>query len=250
MMVCSTALINLARKMEERWGIPYFEGSFYGVSDTSDALRQLARLLVLEGADWSLLDRTEILIAEEEARVWRRLEPYRARLSGKRVLLNTGGVKSWSVVAALQETGIEIIGTSTKKSTEEDKERIKALIKDEKHAFDAMAPRDLYAMLAAGKADIMLSGGRTQFIALKAKTPWLDINQERHHPYAGYDGMVELVRQIDLAIHNPIWADVRLPAPWEQPADAKVDPFDGDADHVAHSRKKFAATTADDMGEC
>ena len=54
MMVCSTALINLARKMEERWGIPYFEGSFYGVSDTSDALRQLATLLVREGADRSL----------------------------------------------------------------------------------------------------------------------------------------------------------------------------------------------------
>ena len=49
MMVCSTALINLARKMEERWGIPYFEGSFYGVSDTSDALRQLAPLLVQRG---------------------------------------------------------------------------------------------------------------------------------------------------------------------------------------------------------
>ena len=127
------------------------------------------------------------------------------------MLLNTGGVKSWSVVAALQEIGVEIVGTSTKKSTDEDKERIKALLKDEKHAFDAMAPRDLYAMLAAGKADIMLSGGRTQFIALKAKTPWLDINQERHHPYAGYDGMVELVRQIDLAIHNPVLAAVRAP---------------------------------------
>ena len=137
------------------------------------------------------------------------------------MLLNTGGVKSWSVVAALQEIGIEIVGTSTKKSTDEDKERIKALLKDEKHAFDAMAPRDLYAMLAAGKADIMLSGGRTQFIALKAKTPWLDINQERHHPYAGYDGMVELVRQIDLAIHNPVWADVRAPAPWDLPAEGQ-----------------------------
>ena len=34
MMVCSQALINLARKMKERWGIPYFEGSFYGVSAT------------------------------------------------------------------------------------------------------------------------------------------------------------------------------------------------------------------------
>ena len=54
MMVCSTALINMARKMEERWGIPFFEGSFYGVSDTSDALRQLARLLVSQGADGAL----------------------------------------------------------------------------------------------------------------------------------------------------------------------------------------------------
>ena len=59
----------------------------------------------------------------------------------------------------------------------------------------------------------MLSGGRTQFIALKAKTPWLDINQERRRAYAGYDGMVELVRQIDLAIHNPIWEEVSAPRP-------------------------------------
>ena len=250
MMVCSTALINLARKMEERWGVPFFEGSFYGVSDTSEALRQLAKLLVQEGADRSLLTRTELLIAEEEARVWARLEPYRARLAGKRILLNTGGVKSWSVVAALQEIGIEIVGTSTKKSTDEDKERIKALLKDEKHAFDAMAPRDLYAMLAGGKADIMLSGGRTQFIALKAKTPWLDINQERAHPYAGYDGMVELVRQIDLAIGNPIWADVRAPAPWDAPTSGEGAAAFADVDAVARTRKKFAATTVDEMGEC
>ena len=37
--------------MEEQYGIPYFEGSFYGVSDTSDALRPTARLLVSRGAD-------------------------------------------------------------------------------------------------------------------------------------------------------------------------------------------------------
>ncbi len=250
MMVCSAALINLARKMEERWGIPYFEGSFYGVSDTSDALRQLARLLVAEGADRALADRAEALIADQEARVWRRLEPYRARLAGKRVLLNTGGVKSWSVVAALQEIGVEIVGTATKKSTDEDKARIKALLKDEKHAFDNMAPRDLYALLASGKADIMLSGGRTQFIALKAKTPWLDINQERHHPYAGYDGMVELVRQIDLAIHNPVWAQVRAPAPWDDERRLAAGAADDWAEFVALTRRKFATTAADELGEC
>lgn len=261
MMVCSTALINLARKMEERWDIPFFEGSFYGITDTSDALRQTARLLVDRGAQGDLIEQTETLIAEEEERAWQRLAPYRDRLAGKRVLLNTGGVKSWSVVSALMEIGMEIVGTSVKKSTPEDKERIKELMKDDPHMFEGMAPRELYAMLADGKADIMLSGGRTQFIALKAKTAWLDINQERHHPYAGYDGMVELVRQIDLAISNPVWAAVREPAPWDhdgnveglgldaathrQPAMLPIQP-----DFVAHSRRKFAATTADDLGEC
>jgi len=62
--------------------------------------------------------------------------------------------------------------------------------------------------------------------------------------------MVELVRQIDLAIHNPIWAEVRAPAPWDMPAGAKADAFDVDTDFVAHTRRKFAATTADELGEC
>ncbi|WP_027038980.1 nitrogenase iron-molybdenum cofactor biosynthesis protein NifE [Mesorhizobium ciceri] len=217
MMVCSTALINLARKMEERWGIPFFEGSFYGISDTSQALRNIAELLVRKGADPEILERTETLIAQEETRAWNRLEVFRRRLQGKRVLLNTGGVKSWSIAHALTEIGMEIVGTSVKKSTVEDKERIKQILKDGNHMFEQMAARELYAMLSQGQADIMLSGGRTQFIALKAKTPWLDINQERQHPYAGYDGMVELVRQIDLAIHNPIWRQVREPAPWDCP---------------------------------
>lgn len=250
MMVCSTALINLARKLEERWGIPYFEGSFYGVTDTSEALREIARLLVGQGADAGLIDRTEALIAEEEAIVWRRLQAYRPQLEGKRVLLNTGGVKSWSVVHALMEIGIEIVGTSVKKSTVEDKERIKQILKDENHMFESLAPRDLYKMLAENKADIMLSGGRTQFIALKAKMPWLDINQERHHPYAGYDGMVELVRQIAIAVSNPVFEQVRRPAPWD--AEGMV----GATEEVAvvappaRSRKKFADASLNDSDDC
>ena len=252
MMVCSTALINLARKMEERWGIPYFEGSFYGVTDTSEALRNIAKLLVQQGADAELLDRTEALIAEEEAIAWTRIEAYRPRLQGTKVLLNTGGVKSWSVVHALMEVGIEIVGTSVKKSTVEDKERVKQILKDENHMFEAMAPRDLYKMLDEHHADIMLSGGRTQFIALKAKMPWLDINQERSQPYAGYDGMVELIRQIDIAIHNPVFAQVRMPAPWDESGHVtgrEARAFTAPAP-VVHSFKKFAGASLEDNDDC
>lgn len=216
MMVCSKAMINVARKMEERYDIPFFEGSFYGVSDTSESLRNIAKLLVERGADAGLIERTEALIAEEETRVWQQLAPFKPRFAGKRVLLMTGGVKSWSVVAALQEAGLEIAGTSVKKSTKEDKDRIKEIMGTDAHMFEEMPPREMYKILRDAKADIMLSGGRSQFVALKAKTPWLDINQERHYAYAGYVGIVELVREIDKALFNPVWEQVRRPAPWER----------------------------------
>ncbi|MDZ4292169.1 MAG: nitrogenase iron-molybdenum cofactor biosynthesis protein NifE [Hydrogenophaga sp.] len=216
MMVCSKSMINIATKMEQRYGIPYFEGSFYGISDMSETLRQIASLLVKQGADAELIERTERLIEVEEARAYKRIAEYKKRLQGKRVLLITGGVKSWSVVAALQEGGMEIVGTSVKKSTKEDKEKIKEIMGEgaDAHMIDDMTPREMYAMLKDARADIMLSGGRSQFVALKARMPWLDINQERHHPYGGYEGMVELVHEIDRAIFNPVWQQVRIPAPW------------------------------------
>ncbi|KAB2943997.1 MAG: nitrogenase iron-molybdenum cofactor biosynthesis protein NifE [Hyphomicrobium sp.] len=227
MMVCSKAMINIARKMQERYDIPFFEGSFYGIGDMSDSLREIARLLVERGAPDDIIARTEAVIAREEARAWAAIAAYKERLRGKRVLLITGGVKSWSVVAALREAGMEVVGTSVKKSTKEDKEKIKEIMGQDAHMVDDMTPREMYKMLKEAKADIMLSGGRSQFIALKAKMPWLDINQERHHAYAGYVGMVELVREIDKALCNPIWEQVRKPAPWdgvswEQVADAAI----------------------------
>ena len=106
---------------------------------------------------------------------------------------------------------MELVGTSVKKSTKEDKERIKEIMGQDAHMIDDMTPREMYKMLKDARADIMLSGGRSQFVALKAEMPWLDINQERHHAYAGYDGMVELVQEIDKALYNPVWEQVRSP---------------------------------------
>ncbi|MCA6116836.1 nitrogenase iron-molybdenum cofactor biosynthesis protein NifE [Bradyrhizobium sp. WSM 1738] len=218
MMVCSKAMISVARKMQERYGIPFFEGSFYGIQDSSDSLRQIARLLVERGAPSELIERTEAVIAREEAGAWAAIEPYKPRFAGKRALLITGGVKSWSVVAALQEAGLELVGTSVKKSTKQDKERIKELMGQDAHMIEDMTPREIYKMLKDAKADIMLSGGKSQFVALKAAMPWLDINQERCHAYMGYLGMVKLVEEIDKALFNPMWEQLRRPVPWEEVA--------------------------------
>ncbi|MET4312590.1 nitrogenase iron-molybdenum cofactor biosynthesis protein NifE [Bradyrhizobium sp. RT4b] len=216
MMVCSKAMINVARKMRQRYGIPFFEGSFYGIEDSSDSLRQIARMLIERGAPAELMERTQTLIVREETKAWTAIERFKPRFAGKRVVLITGGVKSWSMVAALQEAGLEIVGTSVKKSTEKDKERIKELMGQHAHMIEDMSPPEIYKMLKDAKADIMLSGGKSQFVALKAATPWLDINQERCHAYMGYVGIVKLMEEIEKALYNPIWDQLRQGAPWDE----------------------------------
>lgn len=211
MMVCSKAMLNVARKLEEQYGTPWFEGSFYGVQDTSQALRDIARLI----GDPSLIKRTEALISREEARVDQLLQPWRDRLRGKRVLLYTGGVKSWSVISALQDLGITVVATGTKKSTEEDKARIRELMGEDVKMIEDGNPRALLDTVKELKADMLIAGGRNMYTALKARLPFLDINQERDFPYEGYQGMVDLAKQIALGLESPVWAATRTKAPWE-----------------------------------
>ena len=210
-MICSKAMINMARKMEERYGIPYIEESFYGVADMNRFLRTVASKL----GDADLQERTEKLIAEETAKLDQKLAPYRARLKGKRVVLYTGGVKSWSIISAAKDLGMEVVATSTKKSTEEDKAKIKDLLGKDGIMMSKGNPQELIRVIGETKADMLIAGGRNQYTALKARIPFLDINQERHHAYAGYDGMVNMARELDEALYSPVWQQIRQPAPWE-----------------------------------
>ena len=210
-MICSKALINMARKMEERYGIPYIEESFYGIEDVNRCLRNVAAKI----GNNDLKERVEQLIAEETEKLNIALAPYRARLKGKRVVLYTGGVKSWSVISAAKDLGMEVVATSTKKSTEEDKARIKDLLGQDGIMMEKGNAKELLDVIAKTKADMLIAGGRNQYTALKARIPFLDINQERHHPYEGYVGMIEMARELEEALYSPVWAQVRKPAPWE-----------------------------------
>ena len=212
MVVCAKALLNVARKMQTTYGIPFFEGSFYGVTDTSAAFREFVRLI----GEPALGERVEAMIAREEPKIHTALEPWRKRLRGKRVLLYTGGVKSWSIVSALQDLGMDVVATGTNKSTEEDKARIQELMGEKTKMITDGSPKALIGIVREYQADILIAGGRNMYTALKARIPFLDINQEREFAYAGYTGMLELARQLCLAIESPVWAAVKKPAPWNK----------------------------------
>lgn len=215
MVVCSRALLPLARGLHERYGIPWFEGSFYGVRSMGDSLRGFARLL-----GGVVAERVEQVIAEEEERTARALAPLRDRLAGRRAVLYTGGVKSWSVVAALQDIGVEVVASGATKSTEDDVDRIEELLGPAGRVIRNGSPAELLRVVAETGADVLIAGGRNQYTALKARLPFLDVNQERHVPLAGYAGTVELARRLDAALANPVWEQVRAPAPWDAAAPA------------------------------
>lgn len=212
MIVCSRALIGLAVKMEKKYGIPYFEGSFYGAKETSFSLRQLAYLINNREVE----RRVDHLVEREEMRLMRELAPYRKVLKGKKAVLYTGGVKSWSVISALQELGVKVVGVGTNKSTDSDIARISERLGEEAIYIPEGGSSRVLKAVRERKADIVIAGGRNMYMALKEQIPFLDINQERHTAYAGYEGMIRLAKQLVYAMENPVWQMVCTPAPWDR----------------------------------
>ncbi len=196
-VVCSRALINVAREMERKYGIPYVEVSFFGSTEVAKALRSirdgLNRLSRLNGSNG--LNDIDPLIRSEEKKLKASLEPYKY-LRGKKAVLYTGGVKSWSFISALRDLGIEIVAVGTKKSTIEDEEKMKTLLGPDAPLVEEVTPKDLLRLLKERNADILVAGGRNQYLAIKEGYPFVDVNQERHTPYAGYRGLVNLAEQI------------------------------------------------------
>ena len=185
------------------------------MTDTAKALRDMAAALDLaegDAADTTMRDRVERLVAEEEAACRLAIAPHRARLAGKRAVLFTGGVKTWSMVNALRELGVEVLAAGTQNSTLEDFHRMKALMHEDARIIEDTSTAGLLEVMRDKAPDLIVAGGKTKFLALKTRIPFLDINHGRAHPYAGYQGMVTFSRQLDLTVNNPIWKVLDAPA--------------------------------------
>jgi nitrogenase molybdenum-cofactor synthesis protein NifE len=205
-VVCGRALINVAAGMERKYGIPFVEVSFYGRTEMTKALRAIAGQLQESEArsrrsgNPNILRSVETLIKDEEIKLNEALKSYK-HLRGKKAVLYTGGVKSWSFISALQDLGIEVVAVGTKKSTVEDEEKMKEILGPEAPLVEDVTPKNLVKLLRELNADILVAGGRNQYLAIKEGYPFVDVNQERHAAYAGYDGLVNFAEQISNSLH-------------------------------------------------
>jgi nitrogenase molybdenum-cofactor synthesis protein NifE len=208
-LVCAKSLVSLTRKMEQRYGIPWISASFYGLRDTSNSLNAIAAAL----GDADLIARTRAVTAREEARLTQRLQPYRQCFEGKKAVINTGGNKAWSIASALQDLGIEVVATSVRKSTEDDKARARACLGKKALLMTQPASQQLQAIEDFG-ADLLLAGGRSLYTAVKKRIAFIDVNQEKKKSYGGYNGLLNLAEDIKNALQNPVFRLAGTEAPW------------------------------------
>jgi nitrogenase molybdenum-cofactor synthesis protein NifE len=209
------AMLKMAKQMEKRFGIPYITESFYGVENINRCLRNIAAIF----GDSDLQARTEKLINEETTALARQLIGYRLYLRGKRILLDIGNLHSWTIISAIKHLGIEVIAAITKKINDEDRDRLRRLLDEN----DIILEQEIIQIINDYKPDMLIAGDtygnssglNYQSTAIKAKIPFLDLNQERKYPYASYAGIVDVARELYATLYSPIWEQVCKPAPWD-----------------------------------
>lgn len=210
-VLSSKALINVAKKMEKVYRIPYIEESIYGIEQVNQCLRNIATKL----GDTDLVERTEKLIAEETSALESKLTFYRNQLQGKRIVLEIKNFKSWLIIFAVQKLGMEVIAVCSHSNTEDELVRLKNLLGRDSIVLESGTPQEILQVINDNQANILISEGRYLDSALIANIPFLDINRQGDRAYTGYTGILELARELYASFYNPMWEQVRQPAPWE-----------------------------------
>jgi len=210
-LVCAKSLISTARKMEEKYGIPYVSVSFYGRRDTTNAIMAIVNAF----GDERLIERAKEVCKREESQLASSLEVYKNRLQGKKALLNTGGNKAWSIASALQDMGIEVVGTSVRKCTEDDIAKCREVLGEDGILMKTPATEQA-KIISEKNVDILLAGGRSLYTAIKKRVSFVDVNQEKKKSYGAYKGLLNFAEDVCDALDNGVFANVGKPAPWEK----------------------------------
>lgn len=191
----------MAEKMRQKYGIPHVKVSFFGVAQTSTALRQI-------GARLNLQEAAERVIAEEEAMVAADLERYRWELSGKRVGLFFGGSRIGSMQNCYRELGIEVLAAGSQFGGKDDYRDAWSTMEPGAALVDDTNEEEVLRFIRQYRPDVIAGGMREKWIAHKFGIPFTVFPQESG-PYAGYFGFRNLARDILVALKAPVWQIVR-----------------------------------------
>jgi nitrogenase molybdenum-cofactor synthesis protein NifE len=201
---CSGATMDLAKMMQEEYGIPFLRVSYFGVEDMAESLYSVARFF--EAQDPEILSRTQDLVRAELSVLYPKLQEFRAALEGKKAAIYVGGAfKAFSLVKAFRLIGMKVVLVGSQTGTEEDYRELHEITDEGTIIVDDSNPLELSSFLQEKDVDIFVGGVKERPIAYKLGVGFCDHNHERKEPLEGFVGMLNFAQEVYNTVMSPVW---------------------------------------------
>ncbi len=199
---CSGSTMDLARMMEDRYGIPWLRVSYFGVEDMAQALYDVAAHF----GDKEIMARAKKLISAELKVLLPRLEFYKKALTGKKAAIYVGGsFKAFSLVKAFRLIGIDVVMVGSQTGTEQEYQELAEITDPGTIIVDDANPLELTSFLEEKQVDIFVGGVKERPIAYKLGVGFCDHNHERKEALAGFAGMLNFAEEVYSSVMSPVW---------------------------------------------
>ena len=201
---CSGATLDLAKMMEEEYGIPYERVSYLGIEDMADSLYKVADFY--KDKDPGIVERTQKLVREELEVLMPELARIRKDLEGKKVAMYVGGsFKAFSLVKAFRHLGMKVVMVGSQTGTKEDYAELEQITDPGTVIIDDANPLELSHFIKEKDVDVFVGGVKERPIAFKLGVGFCDHNHERKEALEGFVGMLNFAREIHHSAMSPVW---------------------------------------------
>ena len=195
---CARSAGYIANELKKKYGIPRIDVDTWGFDYAKEGLRKI-------GAFFGIEDRAEAVIAEEVAKYELKLAWYKERLTGKKVCIWTGGPRLWHWTKALEDDlGMKVVAMSSKFGHQEDFEKVIARGEEGTIYIDDGNELEFFEVLEMVKPDLVLTGPRVGALVKKLHLPYVNGHGYHNGPYMGFEGAVNMARDMYNAIYSPL----------------------------------------------
>jgi vanadium-dependent nitrogenase alpha chain len=198
-MNCARSAGYIANELKKRYGIPRLDIDSWGFSYMASGLRKV-------GAFFGIEDSVEELIADEYAKWKPKLDWYKERLTGKKMAIWTGGPRLWHWTRAVEDDlGVQVVAMSSKFGHQEDFEKVIARGREGTVYIDDANELEFFEVIDMVKPDVIFTGPRVGELVKKLHLPYINGHAYHNGPYMGFEGFVNLARDMYNAVNSPLW---------------------------------------------
>ena len=200
---CSGSLTTLAEMMKQKYGIPYIRVSYFGIEDMSKALYDVADFFK---ENQKIMEKTKILVRREIEKIIPPIQEFKKDLAGKKAAIYVGGAfKAFSLIKILRYLGIKVVLTGSQTGNKKDYQQLGEVCDKDTIIIDDANPLELSKYIIEKDVDLFIGGVKERPMAYKLGIGFCDHNHERKIALAGFEGMLNFVKEVYSSVMSPVW---------------------------------------------